>query len=77
MKIVRNENRICPSCMEQHEIDVVEDLESVEYKNVMVTFFATYWYCSNTDEYFADEDMMRANKLAVINTYRKMIGTHD
>lgn len=77
MKIVRIECKICPSCMEQHGVAIVQDEECVKYKNVMVIFTAIYEHCPNTDEYWENEDMMRANKLAIIDAYQKKMGTGD
>jgi len=71
MKIIRREYKLCPSCMEKHNVSVVQAEECVEYKNIVVNFIATYEHCPRTDEYFENEDMMRANKMALIDAYQK------
>ena len=44
------------------------------YKGEEVSFDAIYEYCINTDEYSETEVMIRANSLAMKDTYRKKIG---
>ena len=74
MKILKSEDKLCLSCMEEHEVDIVEVMEHVGFKGVEIDFNATYEHCSKSDEYFANEDMIRANDLAVKDTYREKIG---
>jgi len=74
MKILKNEIKLCPSCMEDHNVDIVEVMEHVSFKGVEVKFSASYEHCANSDEYFANEDMIRANNLAVKDAYREMVG---
>lgn len=74
MKILKREVKLCRSCMEEHEVDIVEVVEHESFKGVEVDFPASYEYCSNADEYLANEDMIRANSLAVKDAYREKAG---
>ena len=65
MKILKTEFRQCPSCMEEHEVQTVEETES--------TGTYTYEYCTNTEELWQTEEMMRANQA----TYRKSQPSQD
>lgn len=74
MRILKSEHKLCLSCMEEHNVDIVEVIEQTTFKGVKVEFSATYEYCSNTDEYLENEDMIRSNSLAAKNAYRKKVG---
>jgi len=60
--------------MEEHKVDIVEVIEHESFKGVKVDFLAIYEHCSNSDEYLANEDMIRANNLAVKDAYREKAG---
>lgn len=73
MKVLKSEVKLCLSCMEEHKVDIVEVMEREVFKGVEVDFTAIYEYCSNTDEYLENEDMIHANSLAVKDAYRKKV----
>ena len=74
MRIIKNEFKQCPSCMEEHNVQIVEVEEKATFKGVNVVFLATYEYCSNSEEYWETEEMLRANSLAIKDAYRKIVG---
>jgi len=74
MRILKSEVKLCLSCMEEHKVDIVEVIEHESFKGVKVDFLAIYEHCSNSDEYLANEDMIRANNLAVKDAYREKAG---
>lgn len=74
MKILKSEVKLCLSCMEEHKVDVVEVVEHERFKGVDVDFVAIYEYCSDADEFLANEEMIRANNLAVKDAYREKTG---
>ena len=74
MKILKSEVKFCLSCMEEHEVNIVEVIEHEGFKGVEVDFPAVYEHCVNSDEYLANEDMIRANNLAVKDAYRGKTG---
>lgn len=74
MKILKSEVKLCLSCMEEHKVDIVEVVEHESFKGVEVEFSAIYEHCSNSDEYLANEDMIRGNNLAVKDAYREKKG---
>lgn len=74
MRILKNEFKQCPSCMEEHEVQIVEVEEVGTFKGEKVAFIATYEYCPDSEEYWETEEMMRANSLAQKDAYRKAMG---
>lgn len=74
MNKIKSEKRLCLICMEEHEVDIVEVMETEIFKDEEVSFIATYEYCSNADEYLETEEMVKVNSLAMKDAYRKKIG---
>ncbi len=74
MKVLKTEMMKCASCMEDHEVQVIEVEESGTFKGERVSFIAVYEYCSNTEEYSETEEMMRINSLAQKDAYRSKVG---
>lgn len=74
MKKIKSEKKLCLICMEEHEVDTVEMADNEIYKGEEISFIATYEYCSNADEYLETEEMIKANSLAMKDSYRKKIG---
>ena len=74
MKFLKSEVKLCLSCMEEHEVNIVEVIEHESFKGVEVDFPAIYEQCLNSDEYLANEEMIRANNLAVKDAYMEKTG---
>ena len=74
MEILKISKKICPCCMEEHEVPVVLVQEKNVFKGVEVTYSATYEYCERCDEYNATEEMITANDIAIKNAYRNKMG---
>ena len=74
MNVIKSKKSFCLSCLEEHDVDVMEVAEKTSYKGVEVEFDAIYEYCSNTDEYIENEEMIRINDLASKDAYRKKTG---
>lgn len=74
MALLRTETRLCESCMETHEVQVVAQKEQNVFKGQTVEYEAVYYYCDHTEEYYADGTMLAANDLAMKNEYRKAKG---
>ena len=60
--------------MEEHDVDIVELKEKSVFKGMNLEFAVTYEYCSNTDEFLENEDMIRANDLSLKDAYRRELG---
>lgn len=71
MKKIKSEKKLCMICMEEHEVDIVEMIDTEIFKDEEVTFKATYEYCSIGDELLETEEMIRANSLAMKDAYRE------
>lgn len=75
MKKLQSEQKLCLSCMEEHQVDVVEEEEEKTiFKGIDVDFTAVYEYCPNMDAFLETEEMMRGNDLAVKDAYRRKMG---
>lgn len=66
--------KICPCCMEEHEVKIIAIQEKNVFKNVPVEYIAEYFYCSLADETYADEQQISANDIAMKNAYREKMG---
>ena len=74
MKNQKIEKKLCPCCMEEHDVRTVSVMESNEFKGMPVAYNAEYSYCDRADEYYADERQISLNDLAMKNAYRKKAG---
>ncbi len=74
MRVASIENKLCLSCMEEHEVKRVEVQEENIFKGVVVKYPAKYEYCDRTQEYLTYEDSLETNDLAFKDAYRKEAG---
>lgn len=74
MRTISQEKKLCMSCMEEHEVVVVELEETGLFKGETVVFPAVYEYCTNSGEYSETEVMMTQNSLSQKDAYRKKAG---
>ena len=74
MKVISSEKRLCTCCMEEHEVKTVLVREQVTYKNVKVSYNASYLYCDAAEEFYMDEQQMQENDLLLKEAYRKEEG---
>ena len=74
MKILKKERKMCMSCMEEHDVFLVEVLEENVFKGQRVEYNAIYEYCETTDEYCATTQLISQNDIAMKNAYRKSKG---
>lgn len=65
---------LCPCCMESHEPVVKKVQEQTIFQEQEVSYIAEYMYCPTTDEYYANEQQMRVNDIAMKNAYRTATG---
>lgn len=65
---------LCPCCMETHEQQIKRIVEENIFQEQHITYEAEYTYCPTTDEYYATEQQMRVNDIAMKDAYRKAIG---
>ena len=74
MRIVKAEKKLCPCCMEEHEVQVVVVQENNVFKGVSVEYNAEYLYCDRTDETYAEEQQISQNDIAMKDAYREKMG---
>lgn len=71
-KILKIEKRLCPCCMEEHEVKTVLVTEKTIFKNVKVKYQAIYQYCENADTLYENEEQMIENYLCIKSTYKEI-----
>jgi len=74
MKLIRTEKRLCPCCMEEHEVKAVLINEQTTFKNTIVDYEALYFYCEAAEEFYMDEPLLQKNDIAMKEAYRKKAG---
>lgn len=74
MKTIKKMKCLCPSCMEEHMVSIVEDEQTNVFKGEQIKYLAQYHYCKNTDEYYESEEQMSENDISMKNEYRKKVG---
>ena len=73
MDVLKTQNKLCFSCMEEHEVHEVAVSEENILNGKVVHYRAIYEYCSNTDEYSQTEEMIRKNDVAFKDAYKKQM----
>ena len=63
--------KICPCCMEEHEVKIITIQEKNVFKGIPVEYYAEYHYCSQADEIYADEQQISANDISMKKAYRE------
>lgn len=74
MKILKTEKRLCPCCMEEHDVQTIEVMEKGVFKSTPVEYRAEYTYCDRAEEAFAEEPQISANDISMKNAYREKMG---
>lgn len=74
MKVIKSEKRLCTCCMEEHEVKTVLVKEQFVFKNVNVSYEASYLYCDIAEELYMDEQLMQENDIRLKDAYRKAEG---
>lgn len=74
MKILKSEKRICPCCMEEHEVKTVKIKEQAVFKERQVNYDTVYMYCDAADELYMDERKIQENDIRLKDAYRRAEG---
>lgn len=74
IKIVKSEKRLCPCCMEEHEVKTVLVEETATFKNSKVGYEASYLLCENAEELYMEESQIQENDIRLKNAYRRKQG---
>lgn len=74
MKIIKSEKRLCTCCMKEHEVKTVLVKEQATFKNVKITYDASYLFCDASEELYMDEQQMQENDVRLKDAYRKVEG---
>lgn len=70
MEVIKKELKMCLSCMEEHEVEIVRVKEETIIHNELVSYMAVYEYCKSTDELTETEELIRTNNLSMKDAYR-------
>ena len=71
MKVVKSEKRICQCCMEEHVVKTVLVMDHATFKNSLVDYEASYFFCDLAKEFYMDEQQMRDNNIKLKDAHRK------
>ena len=74
MKVIDVCERVCPCCMEYHEVKRVYIDQHITFKGMPLKYTAELLYCDRADELFEDEEMMSKNDISLKDAYRKQVG---
>ena len=74
MTILKSEKRICPCCMEEHEVKIVRIKEQAVFKERRVKYNAVCMYCDTADELYMNERQIQENDISLKNAYRREEG---
>lgn len=74
MKKLNSEIKLCLQCMDEHEVHNISISETVIFKGREVVYNAVYEYCENLDELMETEEVIKQNKLTMIDCYREEVG---
>lgn len=69
MKVLREIQCLCPSCMENHKVLIVELEETNIFKGEQVNYMVQYHYCENTEEYYESGEQISQNYISMKNSY--------
>ncbi len=70
MKILKEEVKLCFSCMENHVVRIVEIEELVTFKGEKVAYKANYEYCSDSESFSENNEQLKQNDLILKEAYR-------
>ena len=71
MTIKKVERRLCPCCMEVHDVRTIAGREASVYKEIPVEFDVEYYNCDLADETYAYEQQLSANYASMKNAYQE------
>ncbi len=70
MNILKTENRLCPCCMEEHNVHTIKIHEKVTFKGTQVEYDAIYDYCDKCESTLETEEMITENHNALLAAYQ-------
>lgn len=73
MQFIKSEKRLCPCCMETHEVSTVLVSAETTYKNIKVNYDAFYEYCENTKILYMNEAQLLRNSENIKHAYENFI----
>ena len=74
MKILTLKHELCPSCMEIHDVQLVEVETTNIFKDTEIKYQTQHFFCDRTEEFFSDEELITANDRAMKDAYRRVKG---
>lgn len=79
-KVLEAREQFCFGCMQEHVVETVEITEKTyELGKENLSFLFAYpvecFYCSNTDTYFEDEDMIKKNQESMEAVVASVLGS--
>ena len=73
-RVILSEKILCHSCMEEHEVQLIEAKMTNVFKGIKIEYPVRYYYCDCTGEAYCNEEMTVANDISMKDSYRKSKG---
>lgn len=77
IKLLQTEKKLCVCCMEEHNVKIVSVLEDIVFNNVVVSYFAEYFYCDVAEELYINEKMIEQNNIKMKDAYKEIISNKE
>lgn len=71
---LEKEVKQCLYCMENHEVQLTEEIEKTIFKGEEIEFKSKLYYCKNYKEYFETEELINENNMRIKDAYREKVG---
>lgn len=71
--VISRQYGLCVECMEEHQIEYVEVIETNTYRGIPVTSKMYYQYCDKTGGCLEDEFLMRLNNRSLYSAYEEIV----
>lgn len=73
MEILQKERKLCPFCMEEHDVLTVQFKDKSIFKGHEIEFLNICEYCEYSNEYAWNGDMLDKNITTIKNAYKEKI----
>lgn len=74
MRIIKSINQTCFICGEVHNLLSIQETTVGYYKGVEIVYDGVFDFCDRANEMYESEEWMSANRLSMIDVYRKTVG---
>lgn len=76
-KVIKREVKLCPCCMETHEIDTLEKIDFNVFRGEEIEYKSTCEYCKNANVYYQTEEQLNESFEEMRKSYEKKVNGGD